>query len=289
MRVILIVALVVIVGVSLSWYSSSASSHSLIDFAATAYKSIIDRQISLVIDISNTLPPGSAYDIPEGKQPLTLTMRIRNSSHLESKDLRFALRFSEAVVDYLEVSAGGIVVSVDTVPPVSEWQSFEVYFIPQFNGDPEATQQVAQLLGSPIMVQAMVHNKVDHLLVTPTVNLELPVVSDAVDVNIDPVLGWVGDRVLVSVDNPQGLELELRGPDGTSEPLGVEALPTPLSTPIWDNERRFLAYSALGNTVVVVDVVNVTSQIISFAGNPTWTPLGLQVTYESVGRVIRFD
>ncbi|MDP3486490.1 MAG: hypothetical protein Q8S19_00970, partial [Bacillota bacterium] len=102
------------------------------------------------------------------------------------------------------------------------------------------------------------------------------------------VLGWVGYRVLVSVDNPQGLELELRGLDGSRELLGVGVLPTPLATPVWDNERRFLAYAAAGNTVVVVDVIKATSQVIRYACDPAWTPLGLQVTYESVGRVIRF-
>lgn len=290
MRVIVIVVLVVTVALSLSWYSGSAASGILLEFAATAYKSTIDRQISLSIDISNSLPQGSAYDIPEGQQPLTLTMRIRNSSHLESKGLRFALRFSEAVVDYLELnSAAGIVVSVEALPPVSEWQSSEVYFIPQFNGDPEAMQQVVKLLESPIMVKTMLPNSVDQLLVMPTVSLSLPAVPVAVETNIDPILGWVGDKVLVRVDNPQGLELELRGPDGNSAPLGVDVLPRPLSAPIWDSERRFLAYTASGSTVVVVDVFSITSQIIFFASDPVWTPLGLQVTYESVGRVIRLN
>lgn len=289
MRAVIVVTLVVAVVVSFSWYNGSAASDNLVEFASTAYRSTIDSHISISIDISNSLPQGSAYDIPEGQQPLTLTVRIRNSSYLGSKGLRFALRFSEAMVDYLELdSAPGIVLSVDAVPPISEWQSFEVYFIPEFNGDPEAIRQVEDLLELPIMVQAMVRNKVDHLLVMPTVNLDLPALSHAAAVSIDAILGWVGDKVLVGVDNPQGLELELRGPDGNSEPLGVEALPKPLAIPVWDDERRFFAYAAAGNTVVVVDSIKATSQVIRNASDPLWTPLGLQVTYEYVGRVIRF-
>lgn len=289
MRAVIVVVLVVAVVASLSWYNGSAASGSLVEFASTAYGCTIDSQISLSIDISNSLPQGSAHDIPEGQQPLALVFRVRNSSYYESEKLSFALRFSEAFVDYLELnSAPGIVVRVDKIPPASEWQSSEVYFIPQFNGEPEAIRRVEELLKSPIMVQAMVSNNVDHLLVMPTVSLEKPAVSHPVAASMDTILGWVGDRVLVCRTNPQGLELEIRGPDGSSEPLGVGVLPKPLATPVWDSERRYLAYATAEHTVVVVDVTRATSKIIFNACDPTWTPLGLQVTYESIGRVIRF-
>ena len=204
MRAITVVALVVAVVVLLSWYNGSAAIRSLSEFSATAYGGLIESQISITIEISNSLPHGREFDIPEGHQPLTLMVRVSNSSLLPSRDIAVALRFSESVVDYLELdSVPGIVLNVGSLGPVSEYEHFELYSIPRFNGDPLAISQVAELLAAPVMVQAVVQRKQEHLLIFPTVNLALPVVSPPDAVNIDT---W-GDVILVSQSSGLGLSV----------------------------------------------------------------------------------